>query len=247
MSDDDWNMDGMYYALTDHRVDEKTISYVECHDQAIVGSKTMAFELIGAKMYDSMEASNHDMVVERGIALHKMMRLITVATAGGGYLNFMGNEFGHPEWIDFPREGNDWSYSYARRQWSLKENGFLKYRFLAEFDKSMLNLISEYNIIDQQIKHCYTHGDDKILAFKRGDLVFVFNFHPTLSEEDYFITVPKGNYKLLMNSDEEQFGGQERIANGQSFKSRIKTKNKVKKIGLSIYLPCRTAMVLKKV
>ena len=246
-SDDEWSMDGMYYALTDHRVDEKTISYVECHDQAIVGSKTMAFELMDAKMYDSMEASNNDMVVERGIALHKMIRLITVATAGGGYLNFMGNEFGHPEWIDFPREGNDWSHNYARRQWSLRDNGFLKYRFLAEFDKAMLNIISEYNIIDEQVKHCYTHGDDKILAFKRGELVFVFNFHPTLSEEDYFVTLPKGNYTLLMNSDEEQFGGQERITNGQFYKASTRTRKKVKKTGIKIYLPCRTAMVLKKV
>ncbi len=247
VSDDYWNMDGMYYALTDHRSDEKTISYVECHDQAIVGSKTMAFELMDAKMYDSMEASNTDMVVERGMALHKMIRLITITTAGGGYLNFMGNEFGHPEWIDFPREGNNWSYSYARRQWSLKDNGFLKYRFLNEFDKAMLHMISDYKIIDQDIKHCYVHNDDKVLVFKRGDLVFAFNFHPTQSDDDYFITIPKGKYKVLMNSDEERFGGQKRIAEGQIFMTKTRTKNKVKKTGISIYLPCRTAMVLKKI
>ena len=247
VSDDYWNMDGMYYALTDHRSDEKTISYVECHDQAIVGSKTMAFELMDAKMYDSMEASNTDMVVERGMALHKMVRLITIAAAGGGYLNFMGNEFGHPEWIDFPREGNEWSYKYARRQWSLKDNGFLKYRFLNEFDKAMVHMISDNKIIEQEIKHCYVHCDDKVLVFKRGDLIFAFNFHPTKSDEDYFITIPKGKYKVLMNSDEERFGGQGRISEKQVFVTKTKTKNKVKKTGILVYLPCRTAMVLKQI
>ena len=244
-SDNDWNMDGMYYALTDHRADEKTISYVECHDQAIVGSKTMAFELMDASMYYSMETSNQDIIIDRGIALHKMIRLITVATANGGYLNFMGNEFGHPEWIDFPREGNNWSYKYARRQWSLKEKGFLKYRFLSEFDKSMLSVITEYKVIDQEIQHCYVHCDDKVLVFKRGTLIFVFNFHPTQSNKDYFITIPRGSYTVLMNSDEEQFGGQERIADDQLFKATTQPKKKAGAIGIKIYLPCRTAIILK--
>ena len=238
LSDDGWNMDGMYYALTNHRSDEKVISYVECHDQAIVGSKTMAFELMDAQMYYCMEASNHDMIIERGMALHKMIRLATATTTEGGYLNFMGNEFGHPEWVDFPREGNGWSYKYARRQWHLREDELLKYHFLAEFDKAMLKIVTDHNIMDHSIKHCYSHCDDKILAYKRNGLIFIFNFHPTKSVENYFITVPKENYTLLMNSDEGRFGGQERIAKNQIFKSCTKAKN----TGIKIYLPCRTAM-----
>jgi len=263
-SDDDWNMDGMYYELTNHRMDERTISYVECHDQAIVGSKTMAFELMDSSMYYHMQASDNDMMVDRGMALHKMMRLITAATAGGGYLNFMGNEFGHPEWVDFPREGNDWSYKYARRQWNLKYDQNLKYRFLSNFDKSMLHVISKYNIIEQTASLSHSHNDKKVLAFQRGQLVFIFNYHPNLSEEDYFIDIPKGDYRLLLCSDDKEFGGQGRISAGQTFNSKTDKIIKVKtvkdekgkvgkeeititKTGFRIYIPCRTAVVLEKV
>jgi len=267
-SDDDWHMDGMYYELTNHRKDERTISYVECHDQAIVGSKTMAFELMNESMYYHMQASDDDMKVARGMALHKMMRLITAATAGGGYLNFMGNEFGHPEWIDFPREGNDWSYSYARRQWNLKYDQNLKYRFLSNFDKSMLHLISQYNIIEHSAKMSHSHNENKMLAFKRGSLVFIFNFHPTLSEKDYFIDMPEGSYKTILCSDDKDYGGQDRINKAQIFNSRTETSkiirdkvNKterdkklkiekeqilVTKTGFRIYIPCRSVIVLKE-
>ena len=271
-------MDGMYYELTNHRMDERTISYVECHDQAIVGSKTMAFELMDASMYYHMQASDNDMTVARGMALHKMMRLITAATAGGGYLNFMGNEFGHPEWVDFPREGNDWSYKYARRQWNLKYDQNLKYRFLSNFDAAMMHLISKYNVIEEQANRSHSHNDNKILVFKRGPLVFIFNYHPNLSQEDYFIDMAEGDYKLVLCSDDKEYGGQNRIAKNQVFNSKTETekilrdklpkidKNKpikddknpevkikvekeevtITKTGFRIYIPSRTAMVLKE-
>ena len=241
-SDDFWSVEDMFSELTNRRQDEKTISYVECHDQAIVGSKTMAFELMDAKMYDSMDNSTQDLVVDRGIALHKMLRLITISTAGGGYLNFMGNEFGHPEWIDFPREGNDWSYKFARRQWSLRDNGLLKYKGLGDFDRDMVKTIKYFHVIEQSINKCYAHNDHKVLVYKRGQVLFVYNFNPTESFTDYFITVPKGDYKLILDTDRVEYGGQGRIQADQC----IKTSTKDKKSGIKLYIPSRTAMVLRK-
>ena len=146
--DENWDMGKLFYELTQHRPEEKIISYCESHDQALVGDKTLIFRMIDAEMYSGMNKSYHSVVVDRGIALHKMIRLITFSTSGGGYLNFMGNEFGHPEWIDFPREGNNWSFKYARRQWQLAENKDLKYYNLAKFDRKMVKLNNDYKILD---------------------------------------------------------------------------------------------------
>ncbi|MCF7791991.1 MAG: alpha amylase C-terminal domain-containing protein [Victivallales bacterium] len=240
--DENWFMDHMFYELTNRRQDEKTISYVECHDQAIVGSKTMAFELMDASMYSSMNNESEDIVVDRGIALHKMMRLITISTAGGGYLNFMGNEFGHPEWIDFPREGNNWSYQYARRQWSLRDNGSLRYKGLGDFDRDMVRTIRKYDVIEQKINKLYAHNDNQILVYKRGVLVFVFNFNPKDSFTDYFVTVPQGDYNLILDSDKTEYGGQGRIQQDQFIKSCLE----MEKDGIKLYIPSRTAMILRK-
>ena len=133
--DEDWNIWEMWSIMTNRLPGVKTVAYAESHDQALVGDKTIAFRLLDKLMYDSMDRACENMVVDRGMALHKMIRLFTISTGGEAYLNFMGNEFGHPEWIDFPREGNNWSYGYARRQWSLRDNGFLRYAFWADFDE----------------------------------------------------------------------------------------------------------------
>ncbi len=246
VSDDHWNVESMFYELTNRRSDEKTISYVECHDQAIVGSKTMAFWLMDANMYEHMSKIDTDPTIDRGIALHKMIRLMTMSTANGGYLNFMGNEFGHPEWIDFPREGNNWSYKYARRQWSLADNGFLKFEQLGSFDRDVLILITENEAINHFCEKKYTHSDDKIIAFSRGKLIFIYNFHPVNSVSDYFIDISRGDYKLLLDSDRKIYGGHERIAQGQLFKTSTKKNDKGSRTGITIYLPSRTCMILKK-
>ena len=146
--DENWDMGKLMYELTQHRPEEKIISYCESHDQALVGDKTLIFRMIDAEMYNGMSKSYHSLTIDRGIALHKMIRLITFATSGGGYLNFMGNEFGHPEWIDFPREGNNWSFKYARRQWHLADNKDLKYFDLANFDRKMVKLHNDFKILD---------------------------------------------------------------------------------------------------
>lgn len=241
--DQDWNMNHIWHTITDHRPEEKTISYVESHDQAIVGDKTMIFELLDSAMYNSMSKQSNSITVDRGIALHKLLRLATASTANGGYLNFMGNEFGHPEWIDFPREGNGWSYHYARRQWSLRDNHDLRYHFLADFDAELLKLItSACDAINNQPNFVFAHDGDNVLAYERNGIYFFFNFHPETSFTGYGIPVPEGNYKLIMDSDEERFGGHNRLTRNQHYTTQLINKSSM----LKLYLPNRTALVLQR-
>ena len=247
--DEDWSMAGIFWEVTNRRKDEKTISYVESHDQALVGDKTVIFRLVDADMYWHFTKDGGNDVTARGIALHKMIRLVTASTINGGYLNFMGNEFGHPEWIDFPREGNGWSHKYARRQWSLIDNRQLAYSWLGDFDRALMKLIG--SVKDYQKKEVveYWHNDgDQVLAFGRGDLVFVFNFNPTRSFSDYGFLVPRGSYKTVLDSDSIEFGGYGRIDDKlEHFTLMDPLYKKVRKEWLKLYLPARSAIVLKKV
>jgi 1,4-alpha-glucan branching enzyme len=207
--DEAWDLEKIYTQLLNRRADERTIAYVESHDQALVGDQTLAFRMIGGDMYAAMDKGSLSLTVDRGIALHKMIRLLTIALGGEGYLTFMGNEFGHPEWIDFPREGNNWSYAYARRQWSLAQSPFLRYTELLEFDRDMIALIKNYNLLKAP-KPVLLNVDDlnKTLAFERAGLIWVFNFHPTTAIADYKVGVPTpGKYTLHLNSDDAHFGG----------------------------------------
>ena len=235
--DEDWSMAGIFWEVTNRRKDEKTISYVESHDQALVGDKTVIFRLIDADMYWHFTKDGGNDVTSRGIALHKMIRLITASTINGGYLNFMGNEFGHPEWIDFPREGNGWSHKYARRQWSLIDNKQLAYSWLGDFDRALMKLIG--SVKDYQKKDVveYWHNDgDQVLAFGRGNLVFVFNFNPTRSFSDYGFLVPRGSYKTVLDSDSIEFGGYGRVDdNLEHFTLMDPLYKKVRKEWLKLY------------
>ncbi len=243
--DEDWSMDDLWCALTDRRHDERTISYAESHDQALVGDQTLIFRLIGADIYNHMADWNGTCRVERGVALHKMIRLITLATAGSGYLNFMGNEFGHPEWIDFPRPGNGWSYHYARRQWPLKEDPNLKYRFLDRFDQAMIALVRERRVYSAAWANrlCANNGD-KVLIFERAGLIFAFNFHPVNSFTDYAFPAPPGSYRVILDSDDSCFGGHGRIDLAVRHFTLIGEHPDHPPHRLSLYLPCRTALVL---
>ncbi len=247
--DEDWHPSSIWWETTNRRADEKTISYAESHDQALVGDKTLIFRLIDADMYWHMQKDDHHFMVERGMALHKMIRLVTATTINGGYLNFMGNEFGHPEWIDFPREGNGWSYKYARRQWHLMDDVDLKYHFLSDFDREMLKLIE--NVLDFQsipLQKVWDNDGDQILAYIRGNLLFVFNFNPTKSFVDYGFLVPKGAYETVLNTDAVRFGGfglaDDAICH---FTLPDPLYKKEKKEWLKLYIPARSAVVLSKV
>jgi 1,4-alpha-glucan branching enzyme len=246
--DENWDMGKLMHELTQHRPEEKIISYSESHDQALVGDKTLIFRMLDAEMYTCMDKSVHTFVTDRGIALHKMIRLITFGTSGGGYLNFMGNEFGHPEWIDFPREGNNWSYKYARRQWQLAENKNLKYYDLAKFDRKMVKLHHDFKLLDNpHINRIYENNSDKVIAFMRDKLLFVFNFHPTLSFTDYGIPV-EGRFRLILDTDDPGFGGFNRIDHNRLYLSIKKAERNIinAPLYLYLYLPSRTGLVFLK-
>jgi 1,4-alpha-glucan branching enzyme len=231
-----------------HRPEEKIISYCESHDQALVGDKTLIFRMIDAEMYTGMTKTYHSLTIDRGIALHKMIRLITFSTAGGGYLNFMGNEFGHPEWIDFPREGNNWSFKYARRQWQLVDNQELKYSDLANFDRQMIKLHHDFNLLDDMtVTRILENNYDKVVAYMRGEFLFVFNFHPTQSFTDYGIPV-KGKFRIVLDTDDPEFGGFNRIDRNAVYLSIKKAERGIinAPLYLYLYLPSRTCLVFKR-
>jgi 1,4-alpha-glucan branching enzyme len=245
--DEHWDMGMLVHELLQHRPEEKIISYCESHDQALVGDKTLIFRMLDAEMYTGMERTYRSFTVDRGIALHKMIRLITFSTSGGGYLNFMGNEFGHPEWIDFPREGNNWSFKYARRQWTLATDPALKYSCLRDFDRNMTGLQNKYGILNNMtITRVYENSADKVIAFSRGDLLFVFNFHPVTSYTGYGIPV-SGRFRIILDTDEERFDGFSRIDRSRVYLSVRKGERSTVStpLYLYLYLPSRTALVLR--
>ncbi|WP_373802440.1 alpha amylase C-terminal domain-containing protein [Bacteroides heparinolyticus] len=246
--DEDWKPSSIFWEIKNRRADEKTISYCESHDQALVGDKTIIFRLIDSDMYWHFRKGDENGSVHRGIALHKMIRLATLSTINGGYLNFMGNEFGHPEWIDFPREGNGWSYRYARRQWNLVDDQNLCYQFLGDFDKEMLRTIKTVKDFQSlPIQEIWHDDGDQVLAFMRKDMVFVFNFSPTQSYMDYGFLVPKGAYRVILNTDNPVFGGfgisDDTITH---FTIPDNLYKKEKKEWMKLYIPARSAVVLMK-
>jgi 1,4-alpha-glucan branching enzyme len=245
--DEDWNVSELYYELTSKRRDEKTISYAESHDQALVGDKTPIFRLMDKDMYFFMNKKSQNLIVERGLALHKMIRLVTAATGGGGYLNFMGNEFGHPEWIDFPREGNNWSYHYARRQWNLVDDINLKYHFLGDFDRDMIHLLQKNRLLE--FPYCRLLADnrpDQVMAFEREDHVFVFNFNPFRSYTDYGIQVQPGRYRIVLNTDNTNYGGKGHVDESISYFAQVGIKLNDPHF-LKMYIPSRTGIVFKRI
>ncbi|MEZ5103679.1 MAG: alpha amylase C-terminal domain-containing protein [Draconibacterium sp.] len=246
-SDNDWDVGEIFYQLTSKRLDEKVISYAESHDQALVGDKTIIFRLIDKEMYFSMRKDQPNLIVDRGIALHKMIRLITATTAGGGYLNFMGNEFGHPEWIDFPREGNGWSYKHCRRIWSISEDPDLKFHWLYDFDKEMIQFIEENKLLTiPSVDFVMENKPDNILAYHRGLFLFVFNFNPTQSFTDYGIPLGSGKYKIVLNTDSGRFGGHDLVDEDISYYT-LPSGGITSQHYLKLYLPARTGLVLKKI
>ena len=248
--DEDWNIWEMWSILTNRLPSVKTVAYAESHDQALVGDKTIAFRLLDKLMYDSMDRKTENLVVDRGMALHKMIRLITITCGGEAYLNFMGNEFGHPEWIDFPREGNGWSCQHARRIWSIRDNEELRYGLLAEFDKAMIELVKENRILsDGYPYNLLMDEQNKTMVYSHRDLIFVLNWHSTASIPDYEIPLHEaGKYELLLSSDEERFGGHARHQEGQEYFSfNVEAEDGTLYPRLKIYNTSRTALVLRKV
>ncbi len=243
VSDEQWNLWQIWGELTTRRPMEKCIGYVESHDQALVGDQTLLFRLCDRHMYDHMSANDDDPVIARGLALHKMIRLLTLSSGGDGYLNFMGNEFGHPEWIDFPREGNGWSYLYCRRQWHLADDPMLKYHFLEEFDRAMLALIKEGELLRRSLRCIFIDQEKHVLVHARGSAVFALNFSPTDSYEGYWITVPqRGTYRTVFSTDASRFGGYDRISTDFLYQATRQADGQYR---LQVYLPARTGLCMQ--
>lgn len=244
--DEDWDMGRMWYELSTYRPEEKRISYVESHDQALVGSKTTIFRLADSAMYWDMEKKTHNIIIDRAIALHKMIRWVTISMGAEGYLNFMGNEFGHPEWIDFPREGNNYSFHYARRLWSLADNDLLKYDWLLKWDGKMLDQITKNKQLGNDIFRLWLDNDRKVIAYRNKDIVYIFNFHPQNSYDSFQVPIhDKGKFKVILDTDDEEFGGLGRIS--KEFIYESKNLENTDYDGIEIYIPSRTALALKKV
>ena len=238
--DEDWDMYKLWYELTTRRPSEKTVGYSESHDQALVGDKTIIFRLLDAEMYTGMHRDYHSITMDRGMALAKLIRFITLTVACDGYLNFMGNEFGHPEWIDFPRKGNGWSFHYARRQWRLADNPELKYQQLGNFDRDMLKLVKKEKVLsDRQAKNLWIDQEKKVLVYERGDLLFLFNFGGQSLPGYPVNNLPAGKWKVVMDTDRSEYGGYERVAQDVVYETDEKG-------SFLIYAPERTAIVLKK-
>ena len=241
-SDEAWNIGSMWADMCLRRPGEKSVAYVESHDQALVGDKTIMFRLADANMYTDMDRACHNPIIDRAIALHKLIRLFTLAGGGDGYLNFMGNEFGHPEWIDFPREGNGWSFHYCRRQWSLRENGYLKYSYLSDFDKDMVDIAKEHKIFSQTMPDLLLlKNPEKTIVFYRMGLIFAFNFSPSTSLTNVLVPVFSDiDYEVALCSDDFKYGG-----NGLIHHITYPSKKFDGKDYIELYLPARTAIVLK--
>ena len=244
---ENWDMHYLWHELTAGRPGEMSIGYAESHDQALVGDKSLMFRLADAEMYTGMDKEYHSLSMDRAIDMHKVIRFLTCSLAGNGYLNFIGNEFGHPEWVDFPREGNQWSYHYARRQWSLVMNWNTKFEWLANFDRGMTYLMNTHKV------HCsgpaeslWIDNEKKLLIFARGGMLYAFNLHPTWSQESVFINcrvTGAGGYRVIFSTDDWPYGGQTRI-NMDNVYYPADTEFGY---GIKLYLPCRSGVTLKKV
>ena len=241
-ADEDWDLNDIYYELAVRRPKEKVIGYCESHDQALVGDKTIMFRLCDREMYWSMDKAGSNPVVDRGMALHKLLRLLTMSLGGEGYLTFMGNEFGHPEWIDFPREGNGWSYHYCRRQWSLADNDELKYGQLRDFEAAMVDMAKKNRVLSGSDRQLRLDNHAKVLVYQKGNALFGFNFHPWRSYADCFLPVTEeGEYEVILTSDDFCFGGHGRIWHQTYTADYVDGA-----LGIRLYLPSRTAVVLRK-
>ncbi|MDR3050585.1 MAG: alpha amylase C-terminal domain-containing protein [Oscillospiraceae bacterium] len=244
--DEQWDIARMWHELTTRRPQEKNVGYAESHDQALVGDKTIMFRLADKEMYWAMNRTYENLIVERAMALHKMIRLVTLTLAGEGYLNFMGNEFGHPEWVDFPREGNGWSYRYARRQWHLADDAVLRYSQLGAFDQDMLALAAQNGVLVAPFaRNLWQEEPRKLLAYEKAGLIFLFNFHPTQSLSAFFLPAARaGLYRVCLDTDDPRYGGQGRINHETVYTAQAKDGEA---LGFLIYSPARTAMVLRTV
>ncbi len=243
--DEEWDLGQLWHTLLNRRRDEKHVGYVESHDQSLVGDQTLSFRLMDQEMYSKMSRKDSSTSIDRGIALHKLIRILSFSLAGEAWLNFIGNEFGHPDWVDFPREGNDFSYQHARRQWSLVDNDNLRYRGLLEFDRALQRLDQDHGILESRdIELLLLDQTQLLLVYRRGEVVFAFNFHPTQSLDELRIPIAMAcNHRVVLDSDELVFEGFGRVHLGMNYPWQTVSLNG-KPQSLQLYLPARSCQAL---
>ena len=240
-----WNVFQLWHELSGGRPGEGSVSYAESHDQALVGDKTIMFRLADAEMYEGMNRAYHSPVIDNAMDYHKLIRFATAVLSGGGYLNFMGNEFGHPEWIDFPREGNGWSFHNARRQWSLVRDPFSKFEYLSNFDRALMAHLEHHNLpAAPKAEPIWLDEQKNLMIFSRGKQLYVINWHPTQSQEHVFIYRGEddSNWRAALSTDDPDFGGQGRIADDVVYSPTETPHGK----GFFVYVPARSALALER-
>ncbi|KAJ5599428.1 1-4-alpha-glucan-branching enzyme [Penicillium hetheringtonii] len=215
-SDNEWDIGNLAHTLTNRRHGEKTIAYAESHDQALVGDKSLMMWLCDKEMYTNMSVlTEFTPTIERGMALHKMIRLVTHGLGGEGYLNFEGNEFGHPEWLDFP-PSRAMQHTEAKYGWLHAPQAYISLK----------------------------NESDKVLVFERAGLLWIFNFHPTDSFTDYRVGVDvAGTYRIVLDTDDAAFGGLSRNVKDTRFFTTDLPWNGRNNF-VQVYIPTRTALVL---
>jgi 1,4-alpha-glucan branching enzyme len=127
------------------------------------------------------------------------------------------------------------------------DDELLRYKYMYAFDMQMNQAESRHGwLATPQAYISLKHEGDKLIAFERGGLLFIFNFHTSQSYENYRIGVEEpGCYGILVNSDEKRFGGHGRVSEGSeyfTFPGPWCNRSNY----IQVYIPCRTALVLSK-
>ncbi|KAF1493852.1 1,4-alpha-glucan-branching enzyme, partial [Eudyptula minor novaehollandiae] len=220
LKDEDWNMGNIVYTLTNRRYEEKYIAYAESHDQALVGDKTLAFRLMDAEMYTNMSVlSPLTPVIDRGIQLHKMIRLITHALGGESYLNFMGNlllyyVLNFNKHLDLLEQAQKRATKMIRGMEHLSSCEE-RLRELRLFSLEKRRLWGHLIAASQYLKGAYKKEGGKLFSRACCDRTRGNGFK--LKEGRFRLDIRKNSlivifkYKILLDSDAAEYGGHQRL------------------------------------
>ena len=211
--DDGISPSRIWHALVSRRFDERHIGYVESHDQAIVGGQSLIFRLLGPKMYTDMHAETQSHDVHLAVAVVNVAKSIVFFLGGEAWMSFIGNEFGHPDWVEFPTPDNDDCFEYAYRKWYLATDSALMYEKMAAFDRDLMHQRKIAVTWDESYMTAPLLDDNrKLSVFHRDRVVLVCNTTTDVSYEDVWVPVPEqGNYRVILSTEEHRYGGYGRV------------------------------------
>ncbi|KAH7682202.1 1,4-alpha-glucan branching enzyme protein [Dioscorea alata] len=167
--DQAWSMSKIVNVLVNSQSsNRRMLVYCENHNQSISGGRSFAEILFGNNNQNFIGLEDFEF---RGSSLHKMIRLISFSIGGSAYLNFMGNEFGHPNRVEFPMESNNYSFAFANRKWDLlKDKGL--HMGLFNFDKEMMKLDEKEQILSRNPSTVHHVDDSKMVILNTDDVSF---------------------------------------------------------------------------